>query len=196
MPKLESLQTIQSMCSPLALKNPPYLFHQSIILIPPRKKQVIRVRVETEQFLLYCVKIETLVRWMQSLSIAIDLAVPLDDRNYPVDNCLPRRQRRIPTQGRAFQGQSNIRCAPRLTYVSIPGSELMPRVSNSRTISNSNNLERGRRTGNECSHRSLRNSIRKSFLNLRSSPNKTTQSVAPLSELDLAATPSSDPQSG
>ncbi|EPQ66352.1 hypothetical protein BGT96224_3230 [Blumeria graminis f. sp. tritici 96224] len=62
-----------------------------------RKRYVIRVRAETEQFLLSCANLEIFVTWIQSLSAAIDLATPLDDREYPEDFSLPRRQRRIHT---------------------------------------------------------------------------------------------------
>lgn len=59
-----------------------------------KKRYVIRVRAETEQFLLSCHKIETFVLWLQSLFAAIDLAPPLDDREIPQDLSIPRRVRR------------------------------------------------------------------------------------------------------
>ncbi|RKF65852.1 putative ph domain-containing protein [Erysiphe neolycopersici] len=62
-----------------------------------KKKHVIRIRVETEQFLLSCDNLETLVNWIQTLATAIDLATPLDDRDYPEDFYLPRRHRRSRT---------------------------------------------------------------------------------------------------
>ncbi|KAI9055175.1 hypothetical protein LZ554_000139 [Drepanopeziza brunnea f. sp. 'monogermtubi'] len=55
---------------------------------------VIRVRAETDQFLLSCNNIETFVTWLQSLFAAIDLAPPLDDREIPRDISIPRRTRR------------------------------------------------------------------------------------------------------
>lgn len=63
-----------------------------------KRRYVIRVRVETEQFLLYCIEIETFLLWLESLSAAIDLAPPLDDRKLPVDTCMPwiRRWARAP----------------------------------------------------------------------------------------------------
>ena len=61
-----------------------------------RKRYVIRVRAETDQFLLSCFKIETFVNWLQSLFAAIDIAPPLDSRSLPRDFSIPRaRQRRV-----------------------------------------------------------------------------------------------------
>lgn len=59
-----------------------------------KKRYVIRVRAEADQFLLSCHKIETFVLWLQSLFAAIDLAPPLDDREIPRDLSVPRRSRR------------------------------------------------------------------------------------------------------
>ncbi|PMD34423.1 hypothetical protein L207DRAFT_409429, partial [Hyaloscypha variabilis F] len=59
-----------------------------------KKRFVIRVRAEADQFLLSCHKIETFVLWLQSLFAAIDLAPPLDDREIPRDLSVPRRSRR------------------------------------------------------------------------------------------------------
>ncbi|CZS93178.1 hypothetical protein WAI453_000873 [Rhynchosporium graminicola] len=59
-----------------------------------KKRFVIRVRAEADQFLLSCNKIETFVLWLQTLFAAIDLAPPLDDREIPRDLSIPRRIRR------------------------------------------------------------------------------------------------------
>ncbi|KAH8595891.1 hypothetical protein B0O99DRAFT_511119 [Bisporella sp. PMI_857] len=59
-----------------------------------KKKYVIRVRAETDQFLLSCSRIETFVIWLQSLFAAIDLAPPLDDREIPKDISIPQPRRR------------------------------------------------------------------------------------------------------
>jgi hypothetical protein len=64
------------------------------LLTAYRKRFVIRVRAEADQFLLSCHKIETFVLWLQSLFAAIDLAPPLDDREIPRDLSVPRRSRR------------------------------------------------------------------------------------------------------
>jgi hypothetical protein len=62
-------------------------------LLDKRKRYVIRVRAETDQFLLACTKLETFVQWLQSLFAAIDLAPPLDDRQIPRDLSIPRSSR-------------------------------------------------------------------------------------------------------
>jgi hypothetical protein len=59
-----------------------------------RKRYVIRVRAEADQFLLSCIEIETFVHWLQSLFTAIDLALPLDERQIPRDQSIPRSRRR------------------------------------------------------------------------------------------------------
>lgn len=88
----------QNSIPPLLLRS--YNLHYAQVGVATdyaKKKHVIRIRAETEQFLLSCDKLETLVNWIQSLSTAIDLATPLDDRDYPEDFCLPRRHRRSRT---------------------------------------------------------------------------------------------------
>ena len=62
--------------------------------MPPRKKYVIRVRAEIDQFLLSCTRIETFITWLHSLFTAIDLALPLDERPIPQDHSVPRSRRR------------------------------------------------------------------------------------------------------
>jgi hypothetical protein len=64
------------------------------LLIAIRKRFVIRIRAETDQFLIACNQIETFVLWLQSLFAAIDLAAPLDDRDLPRDLSIPRPRRR------------------------------------------------------------------------------------------------------
>lgn len=58
-----------------------------------RRRYVIRVRAETDQFLLSCVELSTFIKWLESLFAAIDLAAPLDDREFPRDMSIPRVQR-------------------------------------------------------------------------------------------------------
>ncbi|KAI9645980.1 hypothetical protein NHQ30_005418 [Ciborinia camelliae] len=68
-----------------------------------KKNYVIRVRAEADQFLLSCVKIETFVIWLQSLFIAIDLSMPLDERQIPRDQSIPRSRRRRRREAREVQ---------------------------------------------------------------------------------------------
>ena len=70
-----------------------------------RKNHVIRIRAESDQFLLSCQRIETFVYWLQALSTAMDLALPLDERELPRDFSVPRHQRRFESSD---QSTSNI----------------------------------------------------------------------------------------
>lgn len=62
---------------------------------------MIRIRAETDQFLLSCIELATFVKWLGCLFAAIDVAAPIDDRDFPRDMSIPRIQRI-----RWFQGQS------------------------------------------------------------------------------------------
>ncbi|KAI9750751.1 MAG: hypothetical protein M4579_006323 [Chaenotheca gracillima] len=55
---------------------------------------VIRIRVETDQFLLSCATVETFLTWLECLGAAIDLSPPLDERSLPRYQTIPRRRRR------------------------------------------------------------------------------------------------------
>ncbi|CAD6442813.1 16dab0d7-a374-420d-98a9-e416915c7f31 [Sclerotinia trifoliorum] len=68
-----------------------------------KKNYVIRVRAEADQFLLSCIKIETFVSWLQSLFIAIDISMPLDERQIPKDQSIPRSRRRRRREARDIQ---------------------------------------------------------------------------------------------
>ncbi|KAF4587763.1 PH domain-containing protein [Ophiocordyceps camponoti-floridani] len=66
-----------------------------------KRRYVIRVRAETDQFLLSCIELSTFVKWLESLFAAIGVAAPIDDRDFPRDMSIPRIQRI-----RWFRGQS------------------------------------------------------------------------------------------
>ncbi|ODA80091.1 hypothetical protein RJ55_03049 [Drechmeria coniospora] len=66
-----------------------------------KRRYVIRIRAETDQFLLSCIELSTFVKWLECLFAAIDVAAPIDDRDFPRDMSIPRIQR-----VRWFQGQS------------------------------------------------------------------------------------------
>ncbi|RCI15124.1 hypothetical protein L249_6405 [Ophiocordyceps polyrhachis-furcata BCC 54312] len=66
-----------------------------------KRRYVIRVRAETDQFLLSCIELSTFVKWLESLFAAIGVAAPIDDRDFPRDMSIPRVQRI-----RWFRGQS------------------------------------------------------------------------------------------
>lgn len=54
---------------------------------------MIRIRAETDQFLISCVELETFVKWLECLFAAIDVAIPIDERDFPRDQSIPRIQR-------------------------------------------------------------------------------------------------------
>lgn len=58
-----------------------------------KRRYVIRVRAETDQFLISCVELKTFVKWLECLFAAIDVAVPIDERDFPRDQSIPRIQR-------------------------------------------------------------------------------------------------------
>lgn len=66
-----------------------------------KRRYVIRIRAETDQFLLSCIELGTFVKWLECLFAAIDVAAPIDDRDFPRDMSIPRVQRI-----RWYQGQS------------------------------------------------------------------------------------------
>ncbi|PHH77027.1 hypothetical protein CDD83_4176 [Cordyceps sp. RAO-2017] len=66
-----------------------------------KRRYVIRIRAETDQFLLSCIELGTFVKWLECLFAAIDVAAPIDDRDFPRDMSIPRVQRI-----RWFHGQS------------------------------------------------------------------------------------------
>lgn len=54
---------------------------------------MIRIRAETDQFLISCVELPTFVKWLECLFAAIDVAIPIDERDFPRDQSIPRIQR-------------------------------------------------------------------------------------------------------
>lgn len=59
-----------------------------------KRKFVLRLRVEAEQFLLSCTEIETLIQWMEKLTWAVGLALELEEREEVKETTLPRNRRR------------------------------------------------------------------------------------------------------
>ncbi|KAK8111547.1 PH domain-containing protein [Apiospora kogelbergensis] len=56
----------------------------------PKRRYVIRVRAETDQFLLSCIELSSFVRWLDALFAAINVAPVIDEREFPRDQSLPR----------------------------------------------------------------------------------------------------------
>lgn len=63
-------------------------------LFEPVREHVIRLRLETEQFLLCASSQEQMLDWIENLCAAIDISSPLEDRSEPRYKSLPRRSRR------------------------------------------------------------------------------------------------------
>ncbi|KAK3333093.1 hypothetical protein B0T19DRAFT_398813 [Cercophora scortea] len=72
-----------------------------------KRRYVIRVRAETDQFLLSCVELGTFVSWLDSLFAAIDVAAPIDERDFPRDQSIPRIQRIRWLRGQRPQPEDN-----------------------------------------------------------------------------------------
>ncbi|EGY14766.1 uncharacterized protein VDAG_05930 [Verticillium dahliae VdLs.17] len=58
-----------------------------------KRRNVIRLRLETDQLLLSCLESATFVRWLDAFFAAMAIAAPLDEREYPADQSVPRSQR-------------------------------------------------------------------------------------------------------
>lgn len=69
------------------------LWDDELLTRSNRRRYVIRLRVEADQFLLSCVELGTFVRWLDKIYAAIDIAPPLDERGFPRDQSIPRIQR-------------------------------------------------------------------------------------------------------
>ena len=70
------------------------LFETDPHLFEPIREHVLRLRLETEQFLVCTATQEEMLTWIEKLCAAIDISPPLDDRSEPRYRSLPRRTRR------------------------------------------------------------------------------------------------------
>ncbi|KAF8068790.1 hypothetical protein FPV67DRAFT_1489733 [Lyophyllum atratum] len=59
-----------------------------------KRKNVIRVRVEGEQFLLQARDVGDVVKWIEALQASANVALDLDERLMPKGPLFPRRRRR------------------------------------------------------------------------------------------------------
>jgi hypothetical protein len=72
----------------------PKLYETDPHLFEPVREHVIRVRLETEQFLICPQSQKSMLDWAEALCAAIDISSPLEDRSEPRYRSLPRRSRR------------------------------------------------------------------------------------------------------
>lgn len=70
------------------------LYESDPHLFEPVREYVLRLRLETEQFLLCASSAEELLSWSEKLCAAIDISPPIEDRSEPRYRSLPRRSRR------------------------------------------------------------------------------------------------------
>ena len=76
---------------------------------------MIRLRCETDQFLLSCVELKTFVKWLDCIFAAINVAAPIDERDFPRDQSIPRLQRIRWLRGERPMPEDNINGFPRLS---------------------------------------------------------------------------------
>ncbi|TPX12136.1 uncharacterized protein E0L32_007251 [Thyridium curvatum] len=79
-----------------------------------KRRYVIRIRAETDQFLISCTELETFVKWLDALFAAISVAAPLEDRDFPRDQSVPRSQRMRWFRGQAAAALNNRSAGRRL----------------------------------------------------------------------------------
>ncbi|KAJ2898693.1 ph domain-containing protein [Zalerion maritima] len=72
-----------------------------------KRRYVLRVRADADQFLISCLELETCIWWLDDLFAAIDIAMPLEDRDFPRDQSIPRVQRL-----RWLRGEGPLRPSP------------------------------------------------------------------------------------
>jgi hypothetical protein len=72
----------------------PKLYETDPHLFEPVREHAIRLRLETEQFLICTPNQEAMLDWIESLCAAIDISSPIEDRSEPRYRSLPRRSRR------------------------------------------------------------------------------------------------------
>ncbi|KAH5551799.1 hypothetical protein HBI27_002710 [Parastagonospora nodorum] len=72
----------------------PKLYETDPHLFEPVREHAIRLRLETEQFLICAPSQESMLDWIESLCAAVDISTPIEDRSEPRYRSLPRRSRR------------------------------------------------------------------------------------------------------
>jgi hypothetical protein len=75
-------------------------------MFEPVREHVIRLRLETEQFLICPTSQDSMLNWIESLCAAIDISAPIEDRSEPRYRSLPRRSRRQRTLDSAQIGDN------------------------------------------------------------------------------------------
>ncbi|ONH68761.1 hypothetical protein BON22_1353 [Cyberlindnera fabianii] len=74
-----------------------------------KRNSCLRLRCETEQFLIQFSTLEDLIKWANYLSIGINVSLDLEVREMPSDRIVPRRRRNRRNRHRAFSDSELIR---------------------------------------------------------------------------------------
>ncbi|KAF4906419.1 Spectrin beta chain [Colletotrichum fructicola] len=112
-----------------------------------KRRYTIRVRAETDQFLLSCIELTTFVKWLEALFAAIDVAAPIDERDYPRDQSIPRIQRirwfrgQTPTQTNHYPVPTPRPISPILRQVASNEPDPFPASSNEPVLDVLNTLD-------------------------------------------------------
>lgn len=75
-----------------------------------KRSTCLRLRCESEQFLVHFISIDEMIQWANDVSLGINVALDLDSREIPADRIVPRRRRsRRSNRNRAFSDTELIR---------------------------------------------------------------------------------------
>jgi len=72
-----------------------------------KRRNVIRVRTEGEQFLLQARDVAEVIEWIEGIQAATNVALDIDTRPMPKGPMFPRRRRRRRAATQATDGQGN-----------------------------------------------------------------------------------------
>ncbi|CAZ86586.1 unnamed protein product [Tuber melanosporum] len=92
---------------------------------------VIRLRAQTEQFLLSAKRVEIFLDWLEALSASVDLSPSLEERSLPRYQTLPRRRRRRQPHPPTTGSTATTSAASTTTATTVPTTQapLSPRSS-------------------------------------------------------------------
>jgi hypothetical protein len=115
-----------------------------------KRKYVLRVRAEGEQFLMQCANEEQRDAWVEAVQAGSSIALALEDRNMPKHITLPRRRR-----GRYSTSVSRSRPTVQRTQVARPQTPILqtaqsaPAISHAATDNRADRTTSGVTTGSE-----------------------------------------------
>ncbi|KAI0934963.1 hypothetical protein AcV7_003889 [Taiwanofungus camphoratus] len=80
-----------------------------------KRKNVVRVRMEGEQFLLQAHDVAAVIDWIEGIQAATNIALDLDERPMPKGPMFPRRRRRRRANAEGHENTQNLRVQPPVT---------------------------------------------------------------------------------